>query len=333
MKKKTIIIAEAGVNHNGKIHYAIKLIDLAARSGADYIKFQHTNPNLISPSAKKAEYQTRNTKNIESQRSMIEKLHIDWKRAYKILLDRCRIKKIKFLTTAFCPDDYIIIKKLKLNFVKIASGEIVNTELLEAISRSNKKILLSTGMANIHEIKSALKILTKKYSSKRITLLHCVSEYPTKYKDVNLQAMNFLKKKFNINVGLSDHSLGIEVPIAAVALGAKVIEKHFTLSKKMDGPDHKASLEPAEFSSMVSKIRNIEKAMGRFEKKPNKKELITSYLVRQSIHAKTDIAKGEKYNSKNICLMRPYDGMPAKYLRKLYNKISKKNFCKYDPIK
>jgi N,N'-diacetyllegionaminate synthase len=333
MPKKTIIIAEAGVNHNGKIKYAIKLIDLAARSGADFIKFQHTNPDLICPTAKKAKYQIKNTKNKEGQKAMIEKLHLNWNKVYKILLKRCRIKKIKFLTTAFSLNDYREIEKLRLNFTKIASGEIVNTQLLEFISKSNNKILLSTGMATIKEIKYALKILTKKYSSKRITLLHCVSEYPTEYKDVNLKAMIFLKEKFKVNVGLSDHSLGIEVPLAAVALGAQVIEKHITLSKKMKGPDHKASLEPAEFSSMVSKIRNIEKAMGRFEKKPNKKELITSYLVRQSIHAKTDIAKGERFNSKNICLMRPYDGMPAYNLKKLFNKISKKKFHKYDPIK
>ncbi|MDB9979079.1 N-acetylneuraminate synthase family protein [Candidatus Pelagibacter sp.] len=333
MNKKTIIIAEAGVNHNGRIDYAIKLIDEAANSGADYVKFQHTNPDLISPKARKAKYQITNTKNSENQKTMISKLHLDWDRAYKILLNRCKLKKIKFLTSAFSSNDFLIVNRLKPDFIKIPSGEIVNTELLETISKSNKKILLSTGMANNKEIENALKILTKSNSSKRITLLHCVSEYPTNFKDVNLQSINFLRKKFNIAVGFSDHSLGIEAPIAAVALGATVIEKHFTLSKKMRGPDHKASLDPEELRLMVSKIRNIEKAMGQLKKKPTKNELVTSYLVRQSIHAKTNINKGERFNSKNLCLMRPYDGLPSHNLKKLYNKFSKKKFQKYDPIK
>ena len=331
--KKVIIIAEAGVNHNGKIDLAIKLIDEAAKSGADFVKFQHTNPNLISPFAKKAKYQIDNTQNSQSQKSMISKLHLDWRKAYKILIKRCKLKKIKFLTSVFSSTDYLIVDKLKLDLIKIPSGEIVNTQLLETISKSNKKILLSTGMANIEEIKNALKILTRQHPLNRITLLHCVSEYPTNFKDVNLQSINYLRNKFKVDVGLSDHSLGIEVPIAAIAFGAKVIEKHFTLSKKMSGPDHKASLEPDEFSSMVSKIRNIEKAIGRFEKKPNKKEIITSHLVRQSIHANIDIDKGEKFNALNICLMRPNDGLHSSNLKSIIGKKAKKNFKKYDPIK
>jgi len=334
MFKKIIIIAEAGVNHNGRVDNAIKLIDEAAKSGADYVKFQHTNPELISPIAQKASYQIKNTKNNESQKNMISKLHIkDWNKAYKILLNRCKLKKIKFLTSAFSSDDFLIVNRLKSDLIKIPSGEIVNTELLETISKSKKKILLSTGMANVGEIKNAINILTKYNPLKRITLLHCISEYPTSFENINLQSIRFLKKKFRIDIGFSDHSLDIEAPIAAVAIGATVIEKHFTLSKKMKGPDHKASLEPKEFSLMVAKIRNIEKAMGKYEKKPTKQELVTSYLVRQSIHAKTNIKKGEKFTSKNLYLMRPYDGLPASNLKKLYNKFSKKNFHKYDPIK
>ena len=333
MKNKTIIIAEAGVNHNGNINLAIKLIDAAAKSGADFVKFQHTNPDLISPFAKKAKYQINNTKNKQSQKSMISKLHLDWGKAYKVLINRCKQKKIKFLTSAFSSMDYMHVNQLKLDLIKIPSGEIVNTQLLESVSKSNKKILLSTGMANIEEIKNALKILTKHYPLKRITLLHCVSEYPTNFKDVNLQSINFLRKKFKVKVGLSDHSLGIEVPIAAIAFGATVVEKHFTLSKKMNGPDHKASLEPDEFNSMVSKIRNIEQAIGRFEKKPNKNEIITSHLVRQSIHANADISKGEKFGQLNICLMRPNDGLHASSLKSIIGKKAKKNYRKYDPIK
>ena len=333
MKNKSIIIAEAGVNHNGNLDLAIGLIDEAAKCGADFVKFQHTNPDLISPYAKKAKYQIKNTRNNQSQKSMILKLHLDWEKTYKILMKRCRLKKIKFLTSAFSSKDHSIVNKLKLDLIKIPSGEIVNTQLLETISKSNKKILLSTGMANVKEIKNALKILTKKYPLKRITLLHCVSDYPTNFSDVNLQSINFLRKKFKVDVGLSDHSLGIEVPIAAIALGAKVIEKHFTLSKKMDGPDHKASLEPNEFMSMVSKIRNIEQAIGRYEKKPSKKELITSNLVRQSIHASQEINKGDKFNLLNISLMRPNNGLHPSNLKSIIGKKAKKNFHKYEPIK
>tara|TARA_B110000971_G_scaffold205572_1_gene228095 strand:+ start:3328 stop:4329 length:1002 start_codon:yes stop_codon:yes gene_type:complete len=333
MKNKSIIIAEAGVNHNGNLDLAIRLIDEAAKCGADFVKFQHTNPDLIAPYAKKAKYQIKNTQNNQSQKSMILKLHLDWEKAYKILMRRCKLKKIKFLTSAFSSKDHSVVNKLKLDLIKIPSGEIVNTQLLETISKSNKKILLSTGMANIKEIRNALKILTKKYPLRRITLLHCVSEYPTNFSDVNLQSINFLRKKFKVDVGLSDHSLGIEVPIAAIAFGAKVIEKHFTLSKKMDGPDHKASLEPNEFMSMVSKIRNIEQAIGRYEKKPNKKELITSNLVRQSIHASKEINKGDKFNLLNICLMRPNNGLDSSNLKSIIGKKAKKFFHKYEPIK
>jgi len=331
--RKTIIIAEAGVNHNGSIKNALKLIDEAAKCGADIVKFQHTNPELIAPQAKKADYQIQNSKKNESQKEMISNLHLDWTKSYKILIDRCRKKKIKFLTSAFSAKDYLSIKNLNLNFIKIPSGEIVNVELLEQISKSNKKIFLSTGMASIGEIKDALKILTKNFSKKQITLLHCVSEYPTPFHHANLLSINYMKNFFKVDVGISDHSIGIEVPIAATALGAVVIEKHFTLSKKMQGPDHKASLEPDEFSEMVLKIRNIEQARGKFIKKPNKKEIKTSHLVRQSLHASRDILAGEKFTPKNICLMRPNDGMPSKYLKKIYNKISKKNILKYDPIK
>ena len=332
--KKTILIAEAGVNHNGKIKSAIKLIDKAASSGADYVKFQHTNPNLISKSAKKADYQIKNTKSDESQRDMIKKLHLNWKKAYPILLKRCKKKKIKFLTSVFSKKDYLWIKKYNLDYIKIPSGEIINTPLLEEISKSNKQIILSTGMANVQEITEALKVLSKKCDvKKKVTLMHCVTAYPTPYKDVNLLSIPYLRKKFKLNIGLSDHSLGIEVPISSISLGAKIIEKHFTLSKKLPGPDHSASLEPEEFKKMANCIRNVELSMGIKRKLPSKIELKTKKLVRQSIHATKDIKKGEKFSHLNIALMRPANGLKPKFYKKIIGTKSKKNYKFQDAIK
>ena len=334
MRKKTIIIAEAGVNHNGKLNNAIKLIDVAAKSGADYIKFQHTNPNIISINAKKADYQIKNTKTEESQRKMIKKLHLNWQKAYPVLLKHCKKKKIKFLTSVFCKEDYLQIKKYNFEFIKIPSGEIVNTPLLEEISKSNKKIILSTGMATVKEISEALKILAKRCDiKKKVTLLHCVTAYPTPYKDANLLSITFLQKKFKLDVGLSDHSLGIEVPISSIPLGVRIIEKHFTLNKKLPGPDHLASLEPKELKKMQESIRNIELAMGKKLKKPNKSELKTKKLVRQSIHAIKDIKKGEKFTTSNIALMRPADGLKPKFFYKIIGKKSKKKYKFQDAIK
>lgn len=275
--KKTIIIAEAGINHNGDLKRSLRLIDAAASAGADYIKFQHTNPNLISPHAKKASYQIEKFNKEKSQKKMIEKINFNWDQVYPILLNRCQAKKINFLTSAFSVKDFLKIKKLKLKFIKIPSGEIVNLPLLREISKTNKKILLSTGMAEVTEIQTAINILTKYNSKKRLILMHCVSDYPTKNKDINLNTINFLRDRFKIQVGFSDHTLGIDVPILSVALGVKVIEKHFTLSKKLIGPDHKVSLNPLEFKNMVNKIRETERILGkkkkiitRFEKKNEK---------------------------------------------------------------
>ena len=331
--KKVIIIAEAGVNHNGKIQNAVKLIDAAAKCRADYIKFQHTNPDLINHNAEKAPYQIKNTNNKENQKKMIQKCHLDWKKAYPILLRRCKEKKIKFLTSAFSIQDYLQIKKLNLDFIKIPSGEIVNIPLLEEIAKTNKRIILSTGMADIKEISKALKILCKKFSKKRITLLHCISDYPTEYSDINLKTLNLFKKKFKIEVGLSDHSLGLEIPIASIPLGAKIVEKHFTLSKKMSGPDHTVSLEPSELKKMIEYIRNVELALGVEKKIITVKEKITKELVRQSVHAKKNIKKGEKFSIENIILMRPATGEKPVMFNKILKKKANKNFVIHDCIK
>jgi N,N'-diacetyllegionaminate synthase len=265
---------------------------------------------------------------------MIEKLHIDWKKAYPILLQRCKKKKIKFLTSTFSKKDYEKVKPYNLDYIKIPSGEIVNTPLLEAVSKSKKTILLSTGMSTVKDISKALNILNKKCNvKKRVILLHCVSNYPTQFKNVNLMSIPFLKKKFFLNVGLSDHSLGIEVSIAAVALGARVIEKHFTLNKKSFGPDHSSSLEPHELKNMIASIRNIELAIGKEEKIPNREEIETKKLVRQSVHAIKNIEKGEEFTKLNISLMRPNNGLNPDQLQKLIGKKSKKKFYSNDPIK
>lgn len=331
--KKIIIIAEAGINHNGNLNRSLRLIDAAASVGADYIKFQHTNPNLISPYARKASYQIEKSNKDKSQKKMIEKINFNWEKIYPILLKRCKVKKIKFLTSTFSVKDYLKIKRLKLEFIKIPSGEIVNLPLLKEISKSKKKILLSTGMSDVTEIKTAIKILTKNNSKKRLILMHCISDYPTKKKNVNLNTINFFKDKFKINVGFSDHTLGIEAPILSVALGVKVIEKHFTLSKKLIGPDHKVSLNPLEFKNMVKKIRETEQILGKKKKIITKYEKKTKKLVRQSIHAIKEIKKGDKFSEKNISLMRPFNGKHPKYFHGLLGRRSIKSYYKYEPIK
>ena len=330
---KTIIIAEAGINHNGSLKKAIKMIDIAAQSGADYIKFQHTNPDLISSYAKKSDYQKKNTSAFETQKDMIKKIHFNWEKIYPLLLKRCKKKKINFLTSIFAVKDLKKINKYKLDFIKIPSGEITNYPLLRAVAKLKKKIILSTGMANTKEITEALNIFYKnKLSKKKITLLHCVSAYPTPYKILNLNSILYLKNKYKINVGFSDHSIGIEAPIAAVALGSTVIEKHFTLDQSLNGPDHSSSLAPKELKYMINCIRNIEISLGKKNKKPSKLELKNLPLVRQSIHATNDILRGERFTKNNIALMRPYYGMHPKFFNKMFNKKSNKSYKKFYPI-
>lgn len=326
---KTIIIAEAGVNHNGDIETAKRLIDAAADSGVDYIKFQTFKADrIVTKNAKKADYQIKNQdKSDDSQFNMLKKLELTEKDHYK-LIEHCKKNKIKFMSSAFDIEGLKLLNKLNLDFFKIPSGEITNYPYLNEISKFNKKVFLSTGMSNINEIKAALDILTsKKVSLNQITVLHCNTEYPTCFSDVNLNAMINIKNTFNVNIGYSDHTLGIEVPIAATALGAKVIEKHFTLDRNMPGPDHAASLNPIELKSMVKSIRNIENALsGTGLKTPSNNELKNIIPARKSIVAKFKINKGEKFSIENLTTKRPGNGICPMKWNDIIGKKAIKNY-------
>ena len=309
--KKVFIIAEAGVNHNGSIELAKKLIDVAVEAKVDAVKFQTFKTELcISKDAKKADYQVENTKNAtETQFEMVKKLELSEDMHYE-LLSYCKTKNIMFLSTPFDHDSIELLDNLGLEIFKIPSGEITNLPYLRHIGRLDKKVILSTGMANIGEIEDALNILINAGTKKEnITVLHANTEYPTPMEDVNLKAMVTIGNTFDIAFGYSDHTLGIEVDIAAVALGASCIEKHFTLDCTMEGPDHKASLEPDELKAMVKAIRNIELALGSVIKKPSNSELKNKSIARKSIVAKTEIKKGDKLSEENITIKRPGSGI------------------------
>tara|TARA_B100001093_G_scaffold504313_1_gene559936 strand:- start:141 stop:1136 length:996 start_codon:yes stop_codon:yes gene_type:complete len=303
------IIAEAGVNHNGSIDLAKKLIDVASASGADAVKFQTFKAdNLATKKAQKAIYQKENTDKEESQFDMLKKLELDIE-AHKELISYCSSKKIIFLSSPFDHESIELLNDLGLEILKIPSGEITNLPYLRHIGKLNKKIILSTGMSNIDEVKSALNILINSGTKKNnITVLHANTEYPTPMEDINLRAMLTIGKELDINFGYSDHTLGIEVAIAAVAMGASCIEKHFTLNCNMEGPDHKASLEPNQLKAMVIAIRNIELALGSSIKKPSRSELQNIKIVRKSIVTKTIIKKGEILSEKNLTAKRPGGG-------------------------
>jgi len=308
---KTLIIAEAGVNHNGDINIAKKLIDAASDAGADYVKFQTFKAeNLVQRKAKKAIYQTVNTGNTDSQFEMLKKLELTYEK-HAVLIDYCKSKSIKFLSTAFDFESIEFLKN-KIDFYKIPSGEITNLLYLEKVAKLNLAVVMSTGMADMEEVKTASNVLLKNGVKKEsITILHCNTEYPTPMEDVNLTAMLSIKKKLGVKIGYSDHTLGIEIPIAAVALGAEVIEKHFTLDRDMEGPDHKASLVPSELKMMVSAIRNIEVALGDGIKKPSKSEQKNITVARKSIVAIANIKKGEVFSVDNISVKRPGNGISA----------------------
>ena len=307
---KTIIIAEAGVNHNGSIELAEKLIDVAVEAGADYVKFQTFKAEtLVTQAADKAEYQKGLTGADETQFDMIKKLELD-KEAHEELIDYCKQIDIQFLSTAFDNDSIDLLDELNIPLFKIPSGEITNLPYLRHIGKMGKPIIISTGMSRLDEVRDALNILIESGAEKeKITILHCNTEYPTPMKDVNLKAMLTIKDELGVNIGYSDHTLGIEVPIAAVAMGATVIEKHFTLDRNMPGPDHRASLEPGELRAMVVAIRNIEKAMGGGEKKPSSSETKNIAVARKSIVAKTSIKKGELFTEENLTVKRPGTGI------------------------
>lgn len=326
-ENKILIIAEAGVNHNGSFQKACQLIDKAAAAGADIIKFQSfIAKNLTTKQASKTEYQKKNSQVNESQYTMLKKLQID-KLFQKKLLKYCNKKKIEFLSSPFDVENVKFLKKIKLERFKIPSGEITNLPYLREIGKIKKKVIVSTGMSTLNEINDALKVLiglgTKKNN---ITVLHCTTAYPTSMQEVNLSAMLTIKKKLNISVGYSDHTTGIEIPIAAAALGAKVIEKHITLSKKLKGPDHLTSLEPHEFKNMVNAIRNIEIAIGNGIKKPTRSELLNIRSVRKSIYAARNIKKDEKFTIKNLTTKRPAEGLSPMLWDKYINKVAKKNY-------
>ncbi len=309
------IIAEAGVNHNGSLEIAKKLIDVASTAGVDAVKFQTFKAeNIATKKSKKANYQKNVTNQKESQFSMLKKLELS-KEMHLELINYIKNKDLKFLSSPFDLDSIELLNNLGLETFKIPSGEITNLPYLRQIGKLNKNVILSTGMANIYEVKNALDILVNSGTKKNnITLLHANSEYPTPMEDVNLRAMITIGKKFNVKFGYSDHTLGIEVDIAAVALGASCIEKHFTLDKKMDGPDHKASLEPHELKAMVNAIRNIEVALGTDIKKPSKSEIPNISIARKSIVAKTKIKKGETFTEENLSIKRPGNGIsPMKW--------------------
>ena len=304
------IIAEAGVNHNGSIELAKRLIDVASESGADAVKFQtFKSENLVSKSASKAEYQKESTDKEESQFDMIKKLELDVA-THKELMAYCSAKNIMFLSTPFDHESIEMLHSLGLEIFKIPSGEITNLPYLRHIGSLQKKVILSTGMADIGEIEDALDILVAAGTKKAdITVLHANTMYPTPLEDVNLRAMQTIGSAFSVAYGYSDHTLGIEVDVAAVALGASCIEKHFTLDKSMEGPDHKASLEPEEFKAMVQGIRNIEKALGSSIKKPTKSEMPNMKVARKSIMASRPIKTGEKLTKENLTIKRPGNGI------------------------
>lgn len=327
------VIAEAGVNHNGSINLAKKLIDVASSSGANAVKFQtFTAKNLATQNIKKADYQKNTTNPNETQFNMLKKLELT-KDMHIELIDYSNKKNIEFLSSPFDHDSINLLNTLGLNKFKIPSGEITNIPYLRHIGNLNKKIILSTGMSTISEVKNALDTLINSGTKKsNITLLHTNTEYPTPMEDVNLRAMVKMGKELDINYGYSDHTLGIEVDIAAVAMGAKCIEKHFTLDRNMNGPDHKASLEPNQLKAMVLAIRNIEKALGTSIKQPSKSEISNINLVRKSIFAKNQIKKGELFTDKNLIVKRPGYGISPVMWDEIIGTKSKKDYKKDENI-
>ena len=312
-----IVIAEAGVNHNGSIEIAKQLVDKAAEAGADFIKFQtFKSEKLVSKYARQADYQRRNIgkKSDDSQLSMLKKLELS-EEDHKELMDYCQKKGIKFFSTAFDLESIDYLHSLNLGLWKIPSGEITNYPYIKKIAGYGEPVILSTGMCELSDIKAAYKVLANNGIRKeQITILHCNTEYPTPYEDVNLRAMTTLKDEFKVEVGYSDHTKGIEVPIAAVALGAAVIEKHFTLDRNMEGPDHKASLEPDELKAMVSAIRHIEQALGSGHKTVSESERKNITIARKSIVAACDIKAGEIFTEENLTVKRPGNGIsPMKW--------------------
>ena len=321
------IIAEAGVNHNGSLDLAKKLVDEACSAGADAVKFQTFKAtNLATKKSQKAVYQKITTSKEETQFDMLKKLELN-KKEHEELIYYCKKKKIVFLSSPFDLESIDLLNDLGLKTFKIPSGEITNLPYLKCLGKLNKKIILSTGMSNMGEVKNALDVLINSGTKKNnIIVLHANTEYPTPMKDVNLRAMVSIGKELGIKFGYSDHTLGIEVDIAAVAMGATCIEKHFTLNKNMEGPDHKASLEPDQLKEMVRAIRNIEIALGDGVKKPSQSEIPNIDIVRKSIVAKITIKKGDVLNENNLTIKRPGRGLSPMHWDKVINTKAKKDY-------
>lgn len=321
------IIAEAGVNHNGSLELAKKLIDVAADAGADAVKFQtFKTDKLVSKTAQKAQYQKQTTDAAETQYEMIKKLELN-EAAHHELIAYCKTKNILFLSTPFDHDSIDLLDRLGMAIFKIPSGEITNLPYLRHIGSLGKEVILSTGMADLGEIEDALDVLTASGTPKeQISVLHATTEYPCPIEDVNLRAMQTIAGAFGIKTGYSDHTNGIEVPIAAAAMGASVIEKHFTLDKTMEGPDHKASLEPSELNAMVSAIRNIEKALGSGVKKPSPSEAKNMNVARKSIVAAQPIRKGEIFSEINLTIKRPGNGISPMRFDEIIGTVALKDY-------
>ncbi len=331
-REKIIIIAEAGVNHNGEFQKAIELIDVASECGADYVKFQTFKANqLASEKAQLASYQKKNIRE-KSQVAMLKKLELKFEWHQK-LIEHATKKTINFMSTSFDLESTNFLVKLGMEIFKIPSGEITNLPYLRLIGGLNKKVILSTGMAKLSEIEDALEVLINSGTAKeKITLLHCTTEYPAPMNEVNLNVINTLKKVFKVPVGYSDHTEGISVSIAAAALGAQVIEKHFTLDKNLQGPDHKASLEPDELMKMIKSIREIEMAMGSKIKFPTPSEQQNLIIARKSIIAKKNIKKGEKLTKENLDIKRPGNGISPMRIDNILGRKASRKFMKDELI-
>lgn len=323
------IIAEAGVNHNGDMQKAIELIESAKQAGADAVKFQSFKANkLVSKKAKKAKYQSQNIGDgDDSQYNMLKRLELT-EEDHNRLIDECKKRDIQFLSTAFDVDGIDFLDQLGMPFFKSPSGEITNYPYLKRLAEKGKPVILSTGMANLEEVNDAVNVLlTHGLKKSMITVLHCNTEYPTPFEDVNLKAMNTIGNELEVQIGYSDHTLGIEVPVTAVALGAKVIEKHFTLDRDLPGPDHRASLEPDELKEMVASIRNIEKAIsGSGRKEPSPSELKNKEVARKSIHTTRALKKGEAINEEDIIALRPGNGISPMEWQNVIGKKVKRDY-------
>ena len=327
---RVFVIAEAGVNHNGDIEIAKQLIDAASEAGADAVKFQTFQADsLVCRTAKKAEYQLETTDRTETQYDMLKKLELT-PQMHRELIEHCLKRNIMFLSTPFDLESIKLLSELGMQIYKIPSGEITNLPYLREIAKQQKKIILSTGMSSMDEVKAAVNVL-KNNGTEELTLLHCNTQYPTPISDVNLLAMVKMREETGLPVGYSDHTQGIEVPIAAAALGAEVIEKHFTLDRKMEGPDHKASLEPQELMQMVVGIRKIESALGSKIKQVSESEMTNVAIVRKSIVAAANIKRGEKYTEKNLTTKRPATGISPMLWDEVIGKTADRDY-KVDEI-